>query len=53
VPFDSAPAMFVELFPICDRLFDYPVAYNLELGVVGGSVLMISTRLVNVKALFT
>ena len=47
VPLGSAPAMFVELFPACDRLSGYSVAYNLGLGVVGGATPMISTWLID------
>ncbi|MEC9492873.1 MFS transporter [Flexistipes sp.] len=53
VPLGSAPAMFVELFPSCDRLSGYSVAYNLGLGVVGGSAPMISTWLIEVTSLST
>lgn len=42
-----APAMFVELFPTKDRLSGYSVAYNLGLGVVGGSTPMICTWLIS------
>ncbi len=43
-----APAMFVELFPTKDRLSGYSVAYNLGLGVVGGSTPMICTWLISI-----
>ncbi|HKJ70461.1 MAG TPA: MFS transporter [Gammaproteobacteria bacterium] len=48
-PLGSAPAMFVELFPARDRLSGYSVAYNLGLGVVGGTTPMISTWLIQVS----
>lgn len=47
VPLGSAPAMFVELFPTRDRLSGYSVAYNLGLGIVGGSTPMIATWLID------
>ena len=47
-PLGSAPAMFVELFPSEDRLSGYSVAYNLGLGVVGGTTPMVSTWLLDV-----
>jgi len=50
-PLGSAPAMFVELFPACDRLSGYSVAYNLGLGVVGGLTPMISTWLIKATGL--
>jgi len=42
-----APATFVELFPAKDRLSGYSVAYNVGLGIVGGSTPMISTWLIS------
>lgn len=53
VPLGSAPAMFVELFPSRDRLSGYSVAYNLGLGVVGGTTPMLSTWLIDVSGLST
>jgi MHS family proline/betaine transporter-like MFS transporter len=47
VPLGSAPAMFAELFPARDRLSGYSVAYNLGLGVVGGTTPMLSTWLID------
>ena len=47
VPLGSAPAMFVELFPARDRLSGYSVAYNLGLGVIGGTTPMLSTWLIH------
>ena len=49
VPLGSAPAMFVELFPARDRLSGYSVAYNIGLGVVGGSAPMAATWLIDVS----
>jgi MHS family proline/betaine transporter-like MFS transporter len=40
--------MFVELFPACDRLSGYSVAYNLGLGVIGGATPMFATWLIQV-----
>ncbi|SHI55450.1 MFS transporter, MHS family, proline/betaine transporter [Desulfatibacillum alkenivorans DSM 16219] len=48
-PLGSAPAMFVELFPARDRLSGYSVAYNLGLGVVGGTTPMVCTWLIDVS----
>ncbi len=42
-----APSTFVELFPAKDRLSGYSVAYNVGLGIVGGSTPMISTWLIS------
>jgi len=52
-PLGSAPAMFVELFPARDRLSGYSVAYNLGLGVIGGTTPMISTWLIDVTGYST
>jgi len=46
VSLGAAPATFVELFPTRDRLSGYSVAYNVGLGIVGGSTPMISTWLI-------
>lgn len=51
VPLGSAPAMFVELFPAEDRLSGYSVAYNLGLGVVGGTTPMVATWLIDVTGI--
>lgn len=53
VPLGSAPAMFVELFPACDRLSGYSVAYNIGLGVIGGATPMIATWLIEQTGLST
>jgi MHS family proline/betaine transporter-like MFS transporter len=37
VPCGVAPAVFVELFPARDRLSGYSVAFNVGLGIVGGT----------------
>jgi MHS family proline/betaine transporter-like MFS transporter len=46
VPLGSAPALFVEMFPECDRLSGYSVAYNVGLGIFGGLTPMIATSLI-------
>ncbi len=46
VPMGTAPALMVELFPVSDRLTGYSLAYNLGLGVAGGTAPMISTWLI-------
>lgn len=43
-----APSLFVELFPTKDRLSGYSVAYNIGLGVVGGTTPMVATWLISV-----
>jgi MHS family proline/betaine transporter-like MFS transporter len=53
VPLGSAPAMFAELFPARDRLSGYSVAYNLGLGVVGGTTPMLSTWLIKTSGYST
>lgn len=46
-PLGSAPALFVELFPAEDRLSGYSVAYNIGLGVIGGTTPMLATWLID------
>ncbi|MDX1804813.1 MAG: MFS transporter [Alcanivorax sp.] len=46
IPLGAAPATFVELFPLSDRLTGYSIAYNLGLGVVGGTAPMIAVWLI-------
>jgi MHS family proline/betaine transporter-like MFS transporter len=46
IPLGSAPALFVEMFPACDRLSGYSVAYNVGLGIFGGMTPMIATSLI-------
>ncbi|MGC9420157.1 MAG: MFS transporter [Rhodovulum sp.] len=46
VPLGSAPALFVEMFPECDRLSGYSVAFNVGVGVFGGLTPMIATSLI-------
>lgn len=48
IPLGAAPAMLVELFPVQDRLTGYSLAYNLGLGVAGGTAPMIATWLISV-----
>ncbi|HYW93796.1 MAG TPA: MFS transporter [Gammaproteobacteria bacterium] len=47
LPLGAAPAMLVELFPVADRLTGYSLAYNLGLGVAGGTAPMIATWLIS------
>jgi MHS family proline/betaine transporter-like MFS transporter len=44
----TAPAMFAEMFPTEDRLTGYSLAFNIGLGIVGGTAPMISTWLIEV-----
>ncbi|MCP1335076.1 MFS transporter [Futiania mangrovi] len=46
VPLGSGPALFVEMFPECDRLSGYSVAFNIGMGVFGGMTPMIATSLI-------
>ena len=46
VPLGSAPALFVEMFPEADRLSGYSVAFNIGLGVVGGTTPIVATALI-------
>ncbi len=46
VPLGSGPAFFAELFPECDRLSGYSVAFNIGVGVFGGMTPMIATSLI-------
>jgi MHS family proline/betaine transporter-like MFS transporter len=46
VPLGSGPALFVEMFPECDRLSGYSVSFNLGMGVFGGMTPMIATSLI-------
>lgn len=48
VPMGAAPAMMVELFPMADRLTGYSLAYNVGLGIAGGTAPMIATWLIDV-----
>lgn len=48
VPLGSAPALFVEMFPECDRLSGYSVAFNVGVGIFGGLTPMIATSLITV-----
>lgn len=51
VPLGVAPAMLVELFPVADRLTGYSLAYNLGLGVAGGTAPMAATWLISVTGM--
>lgn len=53
VPLGSGPAFFVEMFPECDRLSGYSVAFNLGVGVFGGLTPMIATGLIAATGLAT
>jgi MHS family proline/betaine transporter-like MFS transporter len=53
VPLGSGPALFVEMFPESDRLSGYSVAFNIGLGVVGGTTPMVATSLIAVTGLVT
>lgn len=46
VPLGAAPALLVELFHDADRLTGYSIAYNIGLGVVGGTTPMVVTALI-------
>lgn len=46
-PLGAAPALLVELFPTDDRLTGYSVAFNVGIGVVGGTTPMIATWLID------
>jgi MFS transporter, MHS family, proline/betaine transporter len=46
-PLGSAPALLVELFPSDDRLTGYSVAFNIGIGVVGGTTPMVATWLIH------
>ena len=47
IPLGSAPAFFAEMFPREDRATGYSIAYNLGLGIVGGTAPMIATGLID------
>ena len=53
VPLGSGPALFVELFPECDRLSGYSVAFNIGLGVFGGLTPMIAATLIATTGIAT
>lgn len=48
----SSPAMMVELFPSETRLTSYSLAFNLGIGIVGGTSPLISTWLIEVSGNF-
>ncbi|MEE4659527.1 MAG: MFS transporter [Halieaceae bacterium] len=48
VPLGSGPALFVELFPERDRLSGYSVAFNVGVGIFGGTTPMIAASLIAV-----
>lgn len=47
-PVGIAPAMFAEMFPTEDRLTGYSLAFNVGLGLVGGTAPMIATWLIEI-----
>jgi len=47
IPLGAAPALLVELFPVNDRLTGYSLAYNIGLGIAGGTAPMIATWLIS------
>jgi MHS family proline/betaine transporter-like MFS transporter len=51
IPLGTAPAMMVELFPVADRLTGYSLAYNLGVGIAGGTAPMVATWLIDVTGL--
>jgi len=51
-PLGAAPALLVELFPGDDRLTGYSVAFNIGIGVVGGTTPMIATWLIDMTTVF-
>jgi MHS family proline/betaine transporter-like MFS transporter len=53
VPLGSGPALFVEMFPERDRLSGYSVAFNIGVGVFGGTTPMIATSLMAVTGVAT
>jgi MHS family proline/betaine transporter-like MFS transporter len=53
VPLGSAPALFVEMFPESDRLSGYSVAFNVGLGVFGGTTPMVATSLIAATGIAT
>ena len=48
----SSPAMMVELFPSETRLTAYSIAFNLGIGIVGGTSPLIATWLIEVSGNF-
>ena len=46
-PCGIAPSLFVELFPTEDRLSGYSIAFNLGIGIIGGSTPMVATWLIS------
>jgi MHS family proline/betaine transporter-like MFS transporter len=47
IPLGAVPALLVELFPVNDRLTGYSLAYNIGLGIAGGTAPMIATWLIS------
>lgn len=53
VPLGSGPALFVEMFPESDRLSGYSVAFNIGLGIVGGTTPVVATSLIAATGIAT
>ncbi len=53
VPLGSGPALFVEMFPESDRLSGYSVAFNIGLGIVGGTTPVVATSLIAATGIVT
>ncbi len=53
VPLGSSPALFVEMFPERDRLSGYSVAFNVGMGVFGGTTPMVATMLIAATGIAT
>jgi MHS family proline/betaine transporter-like MFS transporter len=52
-PLGAAPALLVELFPTDDRLTGYSIAFNIGIGVVGGTTPMIATWLIDTTSVIS
>ena len=52
-PLGAAPALLVELFPSDDRLTGYSIAFNIGIGVVGGTTPMIATWLIDATSVIS
>jgi len=52
-PLGAAPALLVELFPTDDRLTGYSIAFNIGIGVVGGTTPMLATWLIDVTSVIS
>lgn len=52
-PLGAAPSLLVELFPSDDRLTGYSIAFNIGIGVVGGTTPMIATWLIDMTSIIS